>query len=239
MATIADQTTEQLGGRGSLLERQRQDHVALDELLTALAGTTGAAQDEVLQRIARLVFPHAYAEETVIWPVARAALPDGERITLEIEQEHQEINELFSDLDRTPAGPERAALVDRLVLLLQADVREEEDELLPRLQEALTASQLRRLGLTWELVRRVSPTRPHAVVSRRPPGNVLSALPLTVLDRSRDGLDRAARRAPAPLSGPSRIASRGLALVAGAVEHLPPLRWGERPSTRVNREVLS
>jgi hypothetical protein len=36
--------------------------------------STGADQDEVLQQIAGLVFPHAYAEETVVWPVARAVL---------------------------------------------------------------------------------------------------------------------------------------------------------------------
>ena len=59
----------------------------------------------------------------------------------------------------------------------------------------------------WELVRRVSPTRPHPTVSRRPPGQTLSALPLTVLDR-------------------------GLAAASGAVERLPIMQRGERPGTR-------
>ena len=234
MSTIADQSTEQLGGRGSLLERQRQDHVELDRLLGRLEQAAGADQDEVLQRIARLVFPHAYAEETVVWPVARDVLPDGEQVTLQIEQEHQQINELFSALERTrPGEPARAELIGRLVPLLQQDVRDEEDELLPRLQRALTAEQLRRLGRTWELVRRISPTRPHAVVSRRPPGNVLSALPLTILDRSRDGLDWSARRTPAPVAAAGRAASRLLAGTAGMVEQLPPFRRGEDRSTSV------
>jgi hypothetical protein len=232
MPTLAQQTTEQLGGRGSLLDRQRQDHITLDDLLGQLAHAHGATQDDVLQRIARLVFPHAYAEETVIWPVARAVLTDGEQVTLRIEQEHQQINELFSALERTsPDEPARRDLIDRLVPLLHADVRDEEDDLLPQLQHALTVAQLRRLGLTWELVRRISPTRPHLVVSRRPPGNVLSALPLTLLDRSRDGLDRATRRGPAPVAAAGRLASRALAGTAGLVEQLPPLRSGEDPST--------
>ena len=234
MPTIADQTTEQLGGPGSLLARQRQDHVELDRLLDRLEQAEGADEDEVLQRIARLVFPHAYAEETVIWPVARGVLPDGGQVTLRIEQEHQQINALFSELERTaPGEAARRELLDRLVPLLQQDVRDEEDDLLPKLQQALDAEQLRRLGRTWELVRRISPTRPHAVVSRRPPGNVLSALPLTLLDRSRDGLDRSARRAPAPVAAVGRAASRLLAGTAGLVEQLPPLRWGEDRSTSV------
>lgn len=116
-------------------------------------------------------------------------------------------------------------------MLLREDVRDEEELLLPRLQAAVSPAQLRRLGLVWELVRRTAPTRPHAVVSRRPPGNVLSGLPLTVLDRSRDRLDGVAGSGAA-VAPAARGASRALAAVAGAVERLPPLRRGEDPSTR-------
>lgn len=228
--SLAHQDVEQLGGRGSLLVRQREDHAVLDGLLQEVAGTQGAEQDEVLTRLGRLVFPHAYAEETVVWPVLRAALPDGEELTLRNEQEHQRINEVFSTLDRTPAGEARGPLLAELDRLLRLDARDEEDLLLPRLQQALTPLQLRRLGRTWAVVRRTAPTRPHAVVSRRPPGNVVSGLPLALLDRSRDRLDRTARAVPA-LAGPCVAISNGLARLAGALEHLPPLPRGEHPST--------
>ncbi len=55
---------------------------------------------------------------------------------------------------------------------------------------------------------RTAPTRPHPVVARRPPGKVVAALPLSVLDRT-----------------------RVLAAAAGALEHVPPLTTGERSST--------
>jgi hypothetical protein len=225
MRSIAHQTEEELGGRGSVLARQRRDHEQLDLLLTRLRATTGAEQDEVLTRIARLVFPHAFAEEAVLWPAVRKALPDGEAITLQIEQEHQEVNELWAALERTPRGDPRRAQ-------LQADVRDEEDVLLPRLQAALDAARLRRFGIAWEVVRRTAPTRPHPVVARRPPGNATAALPLTVLDRSRDHLDRWGR---GRIGAPSRAASQLLARVAGAAEHIPPFPRGERPSTHSGR----
>ena len=234
--SLATQSVAQLGGPHSVLARQRADHAVLDELLHEAARTRGRQQDEVLTRLARLVFPHAYAEETVLWPVVRATLPDGDEITLRNEREHQQINELFSDLDRTPPGPARDALLDRTAELLRQDARDEEDLILPRLQAALSAAQLRRLGRTLALVRRTAPTRPHAVVSRRPPGNLLSGLPLSALDRCRDGLDRAARVSPA-LAGPLRAASGALALAGGTLEHLPPLRRGESPSTSTDRPV--
>ncbi|WP_245161193.1 hemerythrin domain-containing protein [Blastococcus sp. CT_GayMR16] len=152
--------------------------------------TAGRAQEEVLTRIDRLVFSHAFAEETVLWPVLRLVLPDGDALTLRVEEEHQEVNEQVAALERDGADdPQRQSRLARLVEVLREDVRDEEDVLFPRLQDAVDPEELRRLGRRWQIMRRLSPTRPHPTVSRRPPGNALSGLPLTVLDRSRDAVD--------------------------------------------------
>ncbi|PWW22586.1 hemerythrin superfamily protein [Geodermatophilus normandii] len=230
--SIADQTEDELGGAGSVLVRQRADHVELDRLLHELDGSTGRAQEEVLTRIDRLVFSHAFAEETVIWPVVRRVLPDGDDLTRRIEIEHQEVNELVAALEEGgPDSPERPARLARLVEVLREDVRDEEDVLFPRLQERLDPAELRRLGRRWELVRRISPTRAHPTVSRRPPGNALSGLPLSVLDRSRDVVDSLVRRAPAPLAPAGEALSRGLATAAAVVERTRPARRGDGPPT--------
>jgi hemerythrin superfamily protein len=239
LRSLSEQTVDELGGAGSVLARQRQDHVRLDQLLQRLTGTTGREQDEVLTDVCRLVFPHAFAEEAVLWPAVRRALPDGEQLTLRIEQEHQQINELTSTLERTASDdPARPARVRRLVELLHEDVRDEEDVLLPRLQQALSHPELVRLGRSWQLARATAPTRPHPTVARRPPGNALAALPLTVLDRTRDLLDRTARRGPAPVQPAARAASRLLATAAGAVERVPVLQRGEDRSTRAPDSAL-
>jgi hypothetical protein len=233
MQSISEQPESALGGSQSVLVRQRRDHERLAELMRTVRTTSGAEQDEALTRMCRLVFTHAFAEEAVLWPTLRRVLPDGEALTLEVEQEHQEITEVVSALDRSrPGDAGREALIERALALLDQDVRDEEDELFPRLLDALDQQALRRLGWTWEAVRRTAPTRPHAVVARRPPGNVLAALPLSAIDRTRDFLDRLERTAPEPVAGGGRAASRGLGALAGAVERLPPLRRGEDPSTR-------
>jgi hypothetical protein len=234
--SIAHRTEAELGGAGSVLVRQRRDHARLSELAARVRMTSGQEQDELLTQLCRLVFPHAFAEEAVLWPALRRVRPDVEERTLEVEQEHQEINEVWSAVERSHhSDPGREELLERALALLDQDVRDEEDELLPHLREALDDRQLQRLGLTWELVRRTAPTRAHPVVSRRPPGNVLSALPLAAVDRSRDGLDRVARSAPTPVSAASRGASRALGALAGSIEHLPPFRHGEDPSTHSGR----
>jgi hypothetical protein len=120
----------------------------------------------------------------------------------------------------------------RIESLLREDVRDEEDRLLPMLQESVDRRTLIRLGWAWEAVRHTAPTRPHPVVARRPPGNVVAAAPLTVLDRARDQLDRGARRSSGRQRSAMTAMSSGLAKVAGLIEHVPPLTRGEDPSTR-------
>lgn len=232
MRSVSDQTVADLGGRWSVLTRQKLDHVELDRLLEAVQAGRGDEQRRLLLKTYRLVFPHAFAEESVLWPVMRAELPDGHELTVRVEQEHQEVNELvilLESLGRT--HPERDEVLSRLITVLRDDVRDEEDELLPRLQEKLSPARLRALGVAWEAVRRTAPTRPHPVVARRPPGNVAAALPLTVTDRLRDLLETAALRGP-DAAGPALTAAGGvLARAAGAIEHLPIMRRGEDPST--------
>ena len=237
MRSLADQTVEELGGRRSIFHRQKQDHVELDTMLERLPDTFGEAREELLNRICRLVFTHAFAEEAVLWPALRRSLDDGEELTARVEREHQEITELVARLEQTPPdAPERAGLIDQTVALLRQDVRDEEDQLLPRLQEAVDDRTLRRLGVSWELVRRTAPTRTHPIVSRRPPGQTLSALPLSLTDRLRDGLDHAARRVPQPARPAFVSTSDRMGAVARQIEQLPPLRRGERPETHVPPE---
>src|SRR5215211_7096880 len=139
-ASIATQSVADLGGPVSVLARQKRDHVALQ----ALGRTTGDTQDDVLRRIYRLVFSHAFAEEAVLWPVMRRVLPDGHALTLDVEREHQEVNELVTRLEGMGHDdPARPAVLERLVAVLREDVRDEEDVLFPRLQEAVDRRRLR------------------------------------------------------------------------------------------------
>lgn len=217
----------------SVLSRQKLDHVKLDRLLSELEHADAQKERQVLLRVYRLVFPHAFAEEAVLWPVLRRVLPHGHDLTLEVEQEHQEVNELVVQLENLSADdPARPDVLDRLVEVLRDDVRAEEDELLPRLQERLSHGRLTALGVAWEVVRRTAPTRAHPVVARRPPGNAAAALPLTVIDRLRDALDTAALRRPDSSESPLHRASARLGVLGHTIEHLPLLRRGEDPTTR-------
>ncbi|MFJ3441427.1 hemerythrin domain-containing protein [Streptomyces sp. NPDC086081] len=188
--TIETQSVGQLGGPGSVLARQRRDHAEMDRLMDRYRALgDGAERERVLKEIVQLVFSHAFAEETVLWPAVRRAVPDGEELTSRVEEEHQEINDLVAAIERLePGTAEREEKVERVFALIRQDIRDEEDLVLPRLQEALDTARLRRLGAAWEAVRRSAPTHPHPVVPRRPPGNAVLGVPLSLYDRLRDGL---------------------------------------------------
>jgi hypothetical protein len=158
--TIAEQTVEQLGGGSSVLARQRRDHVEMDRLMNRYqALDDGEDRERVLKDTVQLVFSHAFAEETVLWPAVRRSVADGE-----------------------------ARKVRRAFALIRQDIRDEEDLLLPRLQDTMGPAHLSRLGTAWETVRKSAPTHPHPVIPRRPPGNAVLGVPLSAYDRMRDTL---------------------------------------------------
>lgn len=135
-------------------------------------------------------------------------------------------------------GQMRKATQDRLAYALAALPSSERVQLatrrtllLPRLQAAVPRRRLQQLGVAWEAVRRTAPTRPHPRVSRRPPGNALAAVPLSVLDRGRDLIDATARRVPEGPAAHLRAASLAAARVAGRVEQMAVVRRGEDPET--------
>ncbi|MFD3565827.1 hemerythrin domain-containing protein [Streptomyces sp. NPDC058667] len=194
--SITLQSIDELGGQSSVLARQRRDHEELDRLMHRYesADLPSAERHKTLKDIFQLTFSHAFAEETVLWPALRRLAPDGEELTSRVEEEHQQINDLVTEIQSTDSDdPWHEQLIVDAFALIRQDIRDEEDVLLPRRQEALEhdGARLRRLGTTWETVRRTAPTRPHPAVSRRPPGNAVAGVPLSVYDRTRDALSPA------------------------------------------------
>ena len=232
LQSLAGRSDQQLGTAGSVLVRPRREHEELERLLVQLDRSSGVSQDEVLTKLSRRVFSHVHAEEVVLVPVVRSVSAGGHERTLQVEREHQLINKLWSALERTPHGDAgRRGLLDRLFVVLRQDARDQEDDLLPRLQAVWSLARLRAVGLARELVDRTSPTRPYALVSRRPPGNALSGLRPALLDRSRDALDRRGRK-KGHAAQVARRASSAFAGVAAALENVPPFRVGQDPATR-------
>ncbi|ALV48116.1 hypothetical protein ASR50_34575 [Streptomyces sp. 4F] len=109
-ASISLQDADSLGGDDSILMRQRRDHARLDAMISRCQSEDLPADelDTLWLDIVQLVFSHAFAEETVLWPLLRRVAPAGEALTRQVEEEHQEINELIARIERSLDDPWRA-----------------------------------------------------------------------------------------------------------------------------------
>jgi hemerythrin superfamily protein len=213
LTSVADQTEDERGGPGSILSRQSADHADLDAFMHAYDAEPDAdARGRIVAELAERALRHAFAEETVLFPAYRRHLPgDHDELTAHIEGDHQQINEMLKDLQRAdPRSPGYDAEVRRVFEVIRHDAHDEEDDLLPRLQQVAGPGELRAIGAAWEAARLGSPTRPHPKVSRRPPGNVVAGAGLAVSDRVKDAVDTLA-----PIGSARRAAGRGA--VAGLV----------------------
>ncbi len=204
--TIEEQTVEELGGPSSVLARQRRDHAEMDRLMERyLALADGEQRERPLKEVVQLVFSHAFAEETVLWPAVRRSVTHGEELTSRVE----------ASADQRSRRRHRASGSRRPGARGEDGARIRPDPPghprrggpgLPRPQEALEDARLRRLGAAWETVRRTAPTHPHPVRPATP------------------ARQRAAGRAARPLRPDTRRTGTG-----------PPLSGGEEGAHRTHR----
>jgi hemerythrin superfamily protein len=167
------------------------DHREVEEIFQALESKKGTPQhrrdlaDHVIAELVR----HSVAEEQYMYPAAREALPDGDSVVDHELQEHAEAEQLMKDLDGLDAeDPEFDRLVTKLIADIRHHIEEEESELLPKLQDACSRSQLEDLGEKVVNAKKIAPTRPHPSAPDKPPANKLLGPGAGLVDRMRDAL---------------------------------------------------
>lgn len=167
------------------LELLTTQHDRIRELFSSLEGrAAGPSQvkiDEVRELLSTLV-KHAEIEELVFYPAIRDALSEDDLVDESLE-EHHAAELLLFELERSPAEAERYdAKVTVLSELVLHHIEEEEDELFPKVREALDEERRRELGAAMERAWEVAPSRPHPASPDTPPGNWLTGLPAAGLD---------------------------------------------------------
>ena len=103
---------------------------------------------------------HAFAEETVLYPIwPELGMTDEHD---DAEHEHQQIKELLVTLGRTePGEPEFEQALSDLIGLVRHHVDDEEKEELPEFRQKAGAERMAQLGKEFLAAKRMAPTRPH------------------------------------------------------------------------------
>ncbi|MDQ6836928.1 MAG: hemerythrin domain-containing protein [Actinomycetota bacterium] len=148
-----------------------------------------ATKGKLVDAIIRALAVHAVIEELVFYPAARRASTDSTAMVFESLEEHHIVKWVLSELDDMEPTDERYdAKVTVLIENVRHHVKEEEEDLFPKIRDALSADHLAELGEQLEAAKKVAPTRPHPRSPDTPPGNLFAGLIAGGVDKARDVL---------------------------------------------------
>jgi hemerythrin-like domain-containing protein len=190
----------------------REDHRAVKKLFKEFSATgdrAHAARRRLADKIITELSIHAGIEEDVLYPRARVALPKAEDDVLEALEEHHIVKITCAELEKMQPSDERfAAKVQVLIENVKHHIREEEEDLFPKLRKAFSRDELIVMGEDMRAAKRVVPPRPHPFAPDQPPGSIAAAAVSTPVDVARKTVGAAVwrgRRAVAGvMDGPGR-----------------------------------
>ena len=168
----------------------KDDHRTVEGLFKRFEKTGDRALVErrrIVNEIIRELSIHAEIEETIFYPAVREAVPPTEDMVLESLEEHHVVKWVLSELDGMAPDAERfEAKVTVMMENVRHHVDEEESDLFPKVRKALSRKALNEIGEAMGRAKAVVPTRPHPRSPDTPPGNLVSGVVASALDRARE-----------------------------------------------------
>ncbi|HWL35738.1 MAG TPA: hemerythrin domain-containing protein [Frankiaceae bacterium] len=158
----------------------RDDHKKVEKLFKAfekLEKNDGSATDkrQVVGEIIRELSVHAAVEEQVFYPAVRKSVEEAEDVVLEGLEEHHIVKWTLSELEGMNGDEERFdAKVKVLMESVRHHVEEEEQEMFPKVREALGRKPLVELFETMEAARNEVPDTPQPEAPDEAPANLTS-----------------------------------------------------------------
>jgi hemerythrin superfamily protein len=131
----------------------KNDHRLMEKLFEQLKSGRGDRR-ALLEEVAARLTAHSHAEEQKVYPALAKAEPEEAAEVGHSVDEHHEAERLLHRVQRT--DPDDASFDQALTELVDAvmhHVEEEENEILPKLQEAVDRQTLEKLGEEFEEVR--------------------------------------------------------------------------------------
>jgi hypothetical protein len=150
------------------------------------------------------------AEESELYPVLRQAIEDGLSLMRDAEKEHSEARGLLAELARLEEGTfEMDAKVATLRGAIAHHVKDEEDEIFPKAELALSGDRLNELGARIARAKRSAPEGPSRSAVKNSPGASVTGVASAAVDRVRSALAGPAPKRARRSSSTKRQSKRG------------------------------
>lgn len=166
----------------------KAQHQIIRRMFEAVLAAHGEARASSFFELRRLLAVHEAAEEEVVHPVARHALPDGDVVVAARLREEFSAKKLLTKLETLEVDTSLfTSLARNLMANLLTHANAEENDEFARLGTTLDASRLDRMRKAVELAEDIARTRRDAGLEFATAG-VLAGPFATMVDRSRDAI---------------------------------------------------
>ncbi|MCD8485741.1 MAG: hemerythrin domain-containing protein [Desertifilum sp.] len=120
------------------------DHRKVDTLFMEIANSNDPQKlQEYFGQLFKDLTAHAEAEEEIVYPAVRSYYPD----TQELYDEQSEMKRMLAEIKAlSPSAPEFKQKIDQLKNMVQEHVREEENDMFPKLRQNFSEQQMQELS---------------------------------------------------------------------------------------------
>lgn len=142
----------------------------------------------IVDKIIKELSQHAAVEEQYLYPLVRNTFKssNGDKWADRSLDEHQEVKNLLYSLEKMDENDSQLdSTVEKVEKSVNAHVQEEEQEIFPALQRAISAQDLAKLEDALDGGKAMAPTHPHPMAPNKPPYNYMNAA-AGVMDQIRD-----------------------------------------------------
>ena len=177
----------------------RNDHKTVEKLFKQYEKTGDramATRRKLVDQIITELAVHAAIEEQFFYPAIRKYNEDITDVVLEGLEEHHIVKWTLSELDGM--SPEEERFHPKVMVLMESvrhHVEEEEEEMFPKVREAMGRKALTELGATLEKAKAAAPKRPHPKAPDTPPGNLIAGPTAAAVDAAGGAVKKVARKA--------------------------------------------
>ena len=155
----------------------KNDHKTVEKLFKQyekLGDKAYTQKRQVVDQIITELSIHAAIEEQYFYPAVRKEAEEIQDVVLEGLEEHHIVKWTLSELaDLSPEEERFDPKVKVLIESVRHHVEEEEDEMFPKVREAMGRKALQELGDTLEQGKLAAPTGPQPKAPDTPPGNLV------------------------------------------------------------------
>jgi hemerythrin-like domain-containing protein len=187
--TTATTSRSRSGPRVDAIALLKQDHREVAALFTRFE-RAGSDASRTKQRLAEQMIAalsrHAGIEELVFYPAVRREVAGADSDVLEALEEHHVVKFLLHEIEGLAPIDERFdAKVTVMIENVRHHVKEEEQELFPKVRKRLGRARLLDIGDELRAARSKVPSRPHPSSPDEPPANAIVGGAVAVIDRAR------------------------------------------------------